>query len=179
MATTEVEMRVNLYKNGNRKSDYYGHFYPYLDRTGTLNTRGLCKHMSSHNSVFGREVIEGVVTMFSNCIVEMLSVGVAVQLNGIGTFYPTLKSRPGGAETKEEACALGPDNLVEGIHVRFLPDGTKLDNITSKKFKERCTLKFHMLKEFEDVDDGTGNMKRMYTYTPVRQKDVPEPDPEP
>ncbi len=144
--------------------------YPFIDRISTLDTRGLCIHIAGHNTVYGREVIEGVVTLFSGCIIEMLSMGVAVKLNGIGTFYPSYKSRYGGAANIDEARALGADEIVTGIHVRFLPEGADLDNITSKKFKERCALKFHMLEEitYKTVE---GKKVAQHTYKPIDEVD--------
>ena len=47
MGTLNIQMRINLRQNTNRKSDQYGFYYPYIDRTGTLDTRGFCKHMAA------------------------------------------------------------------------------------------------------------------------------------
>ena len=114
MATQNIQVRINLRANSNRKSDYYGHLYPYLDRMGTLDTRGFCKHMSDHGTMFDRATIEGVMTTMQGCLVELLSQGVAVKLTGIGTFYPSVESVKGGAQTLEEAESMGADNLVNG-----------------------------------------------------------------
>ena len=88
-------------------------------------------------------------------------------------------SREGGVATEAEAVALGADNLVEGVHVRFLPDSTKLDNITSKKFKERCTLKLHM-RQFITHKVIDGKETTLYTYKPINQvNDGSDDDPTP
>lgn len=96
MATHDVEVRVNLRANQNEKSDQFGRLYPYLDRTSTINQRGLCDRIAKTDTIFGREVIDGVVTIFQKTVFDCLAEGVAVQLNGVGTFYPTLVSRKGG-----------------------------------------------------------------------------------
>ena len=57
MATNQVEMRVNMRENTNRKSDQYGQLYPYLDRMGTINQRGLCEQIASSDTIYGRAVI--------------------------------------------------------------------------------------------------------------------------
>ncbi len=177
MNKTDVEIRVNMRENTNQKSDQYGHFYPYIDRMSTLDTRGLCKHVANHNSIYGREVIEGVVLQITSCTLELLSMGVAVQLTGFGTFYPTLQSRYEGVVSMKEAEELGVDTVVEGIHVRFLPDSTDLDNITSKKFKERCALKYHMLDEVT-VTEVDGKKKYTHVYKPISEvANAPEPEP--
>lgn len=180
MATQNIQMRINLRANTNRKSDYYGHLYPYIDRQGTLDTRGFCKHMTEHGTMFDRATIEGVMTTMQGCLIELLSQGVAVKLTGIGTFYPSVESVHGGADDLADAEAKGADGLVAGIHVRFLPDGTKLDDITSKTMKSKCSLTLHQLQE----EDGTyttpkGEIKKRYKYTPIGQPEADEPEPEP
>lgn len=169
----EVDLRVNLRANTNSKSEQCGNLYPYLDRLSTLDTRGISDFMLTRNTVYGRDVIEGVITLFSQCMPDMLSMGVGVQLNGLGTFYPSLTSTPYGAASLEAARQMGVDQIVKGVHVRFLPDSTKLDNITSKKFKERCSLTYHML---ETVTTVVVAGKKVYyrSYTPINQ-DTPEP----
>ena len=176
-ASQTIEMRINLRANADRKSDYFGHLYPYIDRTGTLDTRGFCKHMSDHNTLFDRATVEGVMTTMQGCLVELLSQGVAVKLTGIGTFYPTAQSVRGGAENLDEARSLGADGLIEGIHVRFLPDGTKLDDITSKAMKKNCTLRLHQLKQDNGTTTVDGKQKKLYKYVPIGDPtpDAPEP----
>lgn len=179
MAKNKVVMRINLRENTNQKSDQYGMLFPYIDRLNTITQRGLCEQIASGDTIYGREVIDGVVTLFSKHIVENLSMGVAVRLNSLGTFYPTLVSREGGVATEEEAVKLGADNIVEGVHVRFLPDGTDLDNITSKKFKERCSLQLHMRQTItHKVIDG--KKVNIYNYTPINQvNDADDDDDDP
>ena len=185
MGTLNIQMRINLRQNTNRKSDYYGFYYPYIDRTGTLDTRGFCKHMTEHGTMFDRATIEGVMTTMQGCLVELLSQGVAVKLNGIGTFYPSAQSIKGGAPTLDEARALGADELVQGIHVRFLPDGTKLDDITSKTMKKNCSLTLHQVQvpDGEYTPAGSTKPRKKYKYEPITTSgmedggDEPEPEP--
>jgi len=175
MKTNQVVMRINLRENTNEKSDQFGRLYPYIDRVNTITQRGLCEHIADGDTIFGREVIEGVVTLFSKNIFDYLSMGVAVQLDSIGIFYPTVVSREGGVANEEEAVRLGADDLVQGIHVRFLPDSTKLDNITSKKFKERCALQLHMRQTItHKVVEG--KEVTLYNYTPINQANDAQDD---
>ena len=48
MATNKIEMAVDLVKNTNQKSDYFGKYYGRAVRVSTLNTRGLSEHISQH-----------------------------------------------------------------------------------------------------------------------------------
>ncbi len=176
-----ISLRINLRSNTNQKSDFYGHLYPYLDRVQTLSMRGFCKHMAEHGTMFDRATITGVMTTMQTCLVELLSQGVAVKLDGIGTFYPTVESIKSGAATLAAAEAMGPDALVAGVHIRFLPDGTELDNITSREMKKNCSLRFHqqqVVTGTKTVTTAGGKTRKVniYKYLPIGQ---PEADQNP
>ena len=100
----------------------------------------MAKHIADHNSIYGRDVITGVLTKLSECVIELVAMGQPVKLDGLGTFYPTAKNVKGGLNSIADAKKIAPALQVEGIHVRFEPEGSQLDDITSKKMKERCSL---------------------------------------
>ena len=52
--------------------------------------------------------------------------GVAVKLDGLGTFYPTLEAK--GAESPVGYNVM---DYLKGVHIRFTPEGCEDDNITS------------------------------------------------
>ena len=70
------------------------------------------------------------------CLTEMVSQGIGVKLDGLGTFYPTMEGK-GVAKPDDFSVA---EHLL-GIHIRFLPEGAKDEELTSKKFMAKCTLK--------------------------------------
>ena len=84
-----VEMKVNLRKNTNEKSDQFGKYYAELERKRTLSLRGLAKHITDHGSIYTRDVVEGVLIKLTQCVPELLAQGQPVKLDGLGTFYPT------------------------------------------------------------------------------------------
>ena len=179
MADNNIVMRINLRSNNNQKSDNYGHLYPYLTRVNTLSHRGFIKHMAEHGTMFDRATITGVMTTMQGCLVELLSQGIGVKIEGIGTFYPTVESVKNGAATLEAAQTMGADGLVAGIHVRFLPDGTELDNITSREMKKNCSLRLYqqqVITGTKTVTTASGKTKKVniYSYVPIGQ---PEADP--
>ena len=151
-------MRVNLRANNNEKSDQFGRLYAELDRKRTLSLRGLAK--------------------LCQCIPELLAQGQPVKLDGLGTFYPTAKNQNGGLENVEAAKNLTPEQAVEGVRVRFLPDGTKLDDMTSKAFKDRCSLVWGNLIEITGYKDAQKKTGPIYKLTPISNPIV-EPEPEP
>ena len=169
-----IQLKINLKRNTNRKSDYYGKLYGYTETQKTLSMRGLAKHISDHGTIFTRDIVEGVITKLCECIPELVGQGVPVKLDGIGIFYPTAQNEKGGLDSIEAAKETNPNAVLTGIHVRFRPDGTKLDNLTSKAFKERCSLVWGDLVEFTIGEDN----KKRYTKTPISNP-LPEEEPEP
>ena len=172
-----IELKVNLRKNNNEKSDNYGKYYAELERKRTLSLKGLAKHIADHGSIFTRDVIEGVLCKLCQCVPELLSQGVPVKLDGLGTFYPTAKNEHGGLESVEAAKNLTPEQAVEGVRVRFLPDGTKLDDMTSKAFKDRCSLVWGNLIEITGYKDAQKKTGPIYKLTPISNPTVETPEP--
>ena len=173
-----IELRVNLRANNNEKSDQFGRLYAEIDRKRTLSLRGLAKHISDHGTIYTRDIVEGVLTKLCQCIPELLSQGQPVKLDGLGTFYPTAQNHSGGLASIEEAKNISPDDQVEGVRVRFLPDGTKLDDMTSKSFKQRCSLVWGNLIEITGYKDAQKKYGPIYKLTPISNPIV-EPEPEP
>nr|MCR5242371.1 hypothetical protein [Prevotella sp.] len=62
-----IELKVNLRKNNNEKSDQFGKYYAELERKRTLSLKGLAKHIADHGSIFTRDVIEGVLSKLTQC----------------------------------------------------------------------------------------------------------------
>ena len=179
MATVNsIELRVNLRANNNEKSDQFGRLYAELQRNRTLSLRGLAKHISDHGSIYTIDIVYGVLAKLCQCIPELLAQGQPVKLDGLGTFYPTAKNEHGGLENVEAAKNMTPEQAVEGVRVRFLPDGTKLDDMTSKAFKDRCSLVWGNLIEITGYKDAQKKTGPIYKLTPISNPIV-EPEPEP
>ena len=170
MADNKTVLFVDLVKNSNEKSDNFGRYYGRAVRTQTLSTRALAKHIADHNSVFGRDVIEGVLVKLSGCIPELVAEGKAVKLDGLGIFYPTLQNVKSGVAAPADFNA---DTCIEGVHLRFQPEGTDLDNLTYKAFKEKVQLRSRNVVTIskQTVD---GKVKRMQTFTPIEQWVAPQ-----
>ena len=182
MATVNsIELRVNLRANNNEKSDQFGRLYAELDRNRTLSLRGLAKHISEHGSIYTRDIVEGVLTKLCQCIPELLAQGQPVKLDGLGTFYPTALNVKGGLENVAAAKDMAPSAAIEGIRVRYLPDGTKLDDLTSKAFKEKCSLIGGNLIEITGykTSDSGKTKTPLYKLTPISNPLSADPEPEP
>ena len=81
-----------------------------------LSTSKFISHVASHNTVFSKGTIKGVLADIASCLREQLLNGNKVELEGLGTFGITLNSQ--GAESLKTFTA---DN-IKNINVIFTPD---------------------------------------------------------
>jgi len=61
---------------------------------------------------------------------------------------------------------LNPNDIVQAIHIRFLPDSTKLDNLCGPQFKNRCTLELRNIIDTQEVVVN-GKTRKMQTLKPI------------
>jgi predicted histone-like DNA-binding protein len=152
MAVKNPQFEINVRMNENSSSSAFGKYYPKAVEKQTISLRGLCKHMSEHNSIYGRDVIEGVLTKMAGCIIELVSQGNPVKVDGLGTFVPTVESSKNGI-SREDLIAgkWNASTYVKAIHIRFRPEGTGDDDITSRNFKDQCALSTYGVEEKIDL----------------------------
>ena len=167
MAKEKIAMGINLRKNKNERNAGYGKYYPVVDRQATLSLRGFCEHMVTHGSVYKRNVIEGVLKEIIDHLPELVAQGVPVQLEGLGIFYPTAQVVKGAAvESIAAMDGLNPNTIVKGIHLRFKPDSTKLDNLCGPAFKKACSLELRNIVDTEEVTSD-GKTRKVQVLEPV------------
>ena len=165
MASEKIKLGINLRKNTNSKSLAFGKYYPEVDQQKTLSLRGFAQHMVDHGSIYGRDIVEGVLIKITECLPELVAQGVPVQLGSLGIFYPTAEvSNPVMNIAAMEG--LDPRDCVKAIHIRFLPDTTKLDNIAGPAFKNACALELRNIVESVTLTVD-GKEKRYQKLTPI------------
>ncbi len=152
MASKKIEMQYNLRQLNNENNNAHLLWFPKAVRRSTLNLRGLSDHISDHGSIYTRDVVLGVLSKFTSCLIELVEEGVAVKLDGLGTFYPTLEAK--GAETP---VGYNIEEYLKGVHVRFTPEGCEDDNITSREMKNRVSLKQNMIFDLNGVPKKVKN----------------------
>jgi len=146
MASKKIEMQYNLRQLNNTNNNAHRLWFPKAVRRSTLNLRGLSDHISDHGSIYTRDVVQGVLTKFTSCITELVAQGVAVKLDGLGTFYPTLEAK--GAESPVGYNIM---DYLKGVHIRFTPEGCDDDNITSREMKNRVAMSQNMIFDLNGV----------------------------
>ena len=137
MATNTLIMSYVLRKFKNARSSANNRWFAYVNRQGTLSTRGLAQHMVEHGVLTNRADVEAILIKLSECIPELVAQGYGVKLNGIGIFYPTIANVKGGAETVAD---FNLAQNVKGVRFRFTPDSTDLDDLTTKAFGKKVTF---------------------------------------
>ena len=144
-----------LKQNQNDKAKIYGKWFAYVKNVETLNTRKLATHISEHGSIYTPDVVYGVLEKFRSCLVEMLLESKRVKIDGLGIFYCTLENEKGGAPSQED---FNVNKNLKALHIRFLPEQTTEDNISSREFIKKAEfINIDSLKvkpKEEDPDEG-------------------------
>ena len=140
-------MSYVLRKFKNDRSSVNNRWFAYVNRQGTLSTRGLAQHMIEHGLVGNRSEVESILTKLSECIPELVAQGVGVKLDGLGTFYPGLESRGVDDPTK-----FAPAKHIKGIHIRIRPWSEEVGDLTSKALMNKCEMEYIGEVETIEVD---------------------------
>ena len=122
-------------QNQNSYSSAYGKWFAQVKALETLNTRKLAQHISEHGSIYTPDVVYGVLEKFRSCLIEMLLNSKKVKIEGLGTFYCTLENKKHGASKKEDYSVR---EHINGLHIRFLPEQTTEENISSREFLKKA-----------------------------------------
>jgi predicted histone-like DNA-binding protein len=116
-----AKLNIKKYQSKNRKNNSYGKTYGRVQygKNDTLDTLDVAKHIQKHGSIFTQDVIVGVIQRFSLCIEELLQEGYKVKLDGLGTFY--LSVRTEGEENEEDFNR----SNIKRVRIQFLADKSK------------------------------------------------------
>ena len=175
MAVNKISMAINYRKNKSTRLSSGGKYYAEVDRQKTLSTRGLAQHLKDHNCMVGRDAIMAVLIKLSECVPELVAQGVGVKLDGLGIFYPSVLNEKGGATEAEMLDkTFNPTSSIKGIRLRFTPDSSELDNLTSKQFLNRNVAPES--QNIVDVETRTVNGKPVKIQTLVTLEDFRNPN---
>ena len=148
-----------VYQNDIKDSEsvMYGKWYARLKSIETLSIEKLAKHISEHGSVFTADVVEGVMKKFKTCLLEMLLESKKVKIAGLGTFYLTCECQKGGADKESD---FNVNQHLKALHIRFLPDQTEEDNLSSREFIKKAEFvnvkSLLSGKDDEEAENGEG-----------------------
>ena len=175
MARSNIPMVINLRQNKNDESTAYGKYFAEVDAKEPLNLKGLAAHMTEHGKISSLEMCELVLGEMVKCMVHLLREGQPVKLDGFGTFSPSVDGQKLGKANLADAVAGGPDAMINGIHINFIPENTKGEKLTSRALKEDCIFTFGYLVESEKRTVN-GKEKRFQKKTPLSYVLAPAAD---
>ena len=153
MAVRKIAFPVVYQQNTNNQSLAYGKYYPRPYKPDTLSLRGLIERVAMDQSVYSRDIVEGVIQRLTRVMVELLEGGQPVKWDGLGTFTPTIESVKGGATEAQLKAGIDIREVVAGVHIRFIPENETGEEITSRKFKDLVV--FTVMGVAERVAAGT------------------------
>ena len=167
MAVKNPQFGINLRKNDNQYNSAYGKYYTEAYNEKTLSLQGLIERVAFDQSVYSRDVVRGVIQRLTTVMVELLTSAQAVKWDGLGTFTAKVESADKGL-SKQDLLAgnFNIRELIGGVHIRFQPENSKGEELTSRKFKDACVLENVGVIEIEKV--GTApNIKRVRSLVPM------------
>lgn len=136
MATKKLTFNIALEQNKNADSSAYGKYFgKTYSPNEALNLKGLVKRVAMDQSVFSEDIARGVIDRLTVTMVELLQSGTSVKWDQLGTFRPTVESVGVVQPTDYNV-----NTDVKGIHIRFIPENAKGEEITSRMFADMCTM---------------------------------------
>lgn len=141
MAAKKIQYSVSLYPNPLHEEDPKK-AYASIQLTGRYSTKDLCKHISDHNGLFPRSVVEGVLIQLGTCIRELILQGYSIVLGDVGTLTPTITSL--GALTMEDFTSAN----IKSMGVNFTPgeifanlrDEAEFEQTTTRRAQQAALL---------------------------------------
>ena len=121
MAKYKLQEMPDMDESGKRR------VYPKMVINRTLDTKELIEKMKLYRRAFSPSIIEGVVTDLEDMLVEVLSMGYNVKLDGIGAFSLSLgfeDEKP--TEIQEEGDKMLYRKVgVKGVNFKVAPEMVK------------------------------------------------------
>ena len=125
----------------------------------------------------------GVVQQLTEVMKEVLTSGVPVKWDNLGTFTPTIENKPNGV-TKQNILdgAWNPNTLIVGVHMTFQPENTEGKQLTSRALATDCTFNCVGIEEGIDLtpeiqDKTKKKWSRKVTDLPAWIAEQEEPEP--
>ena len=175
--SSNISMLVDLYKNMNTASKTYGQYYGFIFRRKGLNLKGFARHIAEHGSLVTYDLAVLVLQNIVNCLREMMTQGVPVKLDGLGTFSPGITGT--GADSVED---YDPLVNIKGVKINFLPEaaGEEQDKLTKKTLKSQTVFEMNDLVtvHYKTVGGKEVSYQERTPISQIKNKNA-EPDPEP
>ena len=164
MTVNNIAFPVVAVQNQNEDSTAFGKWFLRALYPDTLSLKGLIERVAWDQSVYSRDILEGVVKRVTTVMVEQLQAGQPVKWEGLGTFNPHLDCASQG-NSELTALVKAADSAINGVHIRFTPENSKGEELTSRKFAQLCSFEIKGKWIYKNVTPGEGE-----TFKPYRTK---------
>ena len=161
MPSQATPFLYGLYQDNNAENEKsYKKYYARPVILGTLDTAAVADHMTEHGSIYGTDVVKGVLEKFFDCALELLFQNRRIKMNGLGTLCLQLHSK--GAVDKD---SFNQANIT-GAAIRLLPDATMEQQLSKGKLRNRMYFTRTVTSGFVDIldkvptettDEGSGS----------------------
>ena len=141
-----INYSVYMFKNA-LMEDAEEKAYARNQVTKVLSFDEFVKHIASHNGVFSRGTVKGVVSDTCTCLVELLLNGNKVKFGELGTFGVSIQSDP--ADSLAEFSA---KNIKE-VNIVFKP-GEDFENLRSRAEFKLVTSRAVQAAALKAVKEG-------------------------
>ena len=183
MAVNVIAFNVGIQQNRNAFSKSYSAWFvkPWYPKALSLN--GLVRRVAFDQSVYSNDIVKGVIERLTTTMVELLKSGQPVKWDGLGTFRPTITNANGGlSEEVVKAGGYNIGDIIEGVNICFIPENSKGEELTSRKFKDLCTfnnvgvIETKKASEYDETDTSNQYFQKIIPME-TWHRDHPAPQP--
>ena len=133
-----MALKINLYRNNNEESKYFGKVYGRVENAQPIGIDELAQHMSEHNTPYSRGVIKGILTDMASCIKELMLQGQPLKLADLAIFKASVTSSPA-----VDAVSFDLGKHIKNVRLTAVATGI----VTRKKLTEDALLQFTTLAQ--------------------------------
>ncbi len=161
MTFNNIAFPIVAVQNQNDDSTAFGKWFLRALYPDTLSLKGLIERVAWDQSVYSRDIIEGVVKRVTTVMVEQLQAGQPVKWEGLGTFNPQLD---GGQKGENDVATLmkKAGAAISGVHIRFPPENSRGEELTSRKFAQLCSFEIKGKWIYKNITPGEGETFKAY-----------------
>lgn len=104
-------------QNTNSYSQAYGKYYAKPNYPETLDLRGLIERVAFDQSVYSRDIIEGVIKKLTTVMVEQLEAAQPINWEGLGTFTPRVEEASATASATKDRLVIFKGSSAESAKI--------------------------------------------------------------
>ena len=121
-------LELNLYKNNNTSSRFYGKAYARVSYKKNMSLEDLANHMAEHNTPFSKGTIQGILKDMVGCIRELTLEGHVIKIDNLALFKCSVESNPMQRYAVARA-AIGPTQVKDPATGEMKDTGFAVKNV--------------------------------------------------